>query len=77
MSYFKSEKYTFLGNTLIDCFTSGAFRQAPMFQICFSTFEGRLNLVANVIGDQIQHEFAVKFLNETIDQLDNFLKNDL
>ncbi|MDG4983882.1 hypothetical protein OGZ51_06975 [Lactococcus lactis] len=77
MSYFKSEKYTFLGNTLIDCFTSGAFRQAPMFQICFSTFEGRLNLVANVIGDQIQHEFAVKFLNETIDQLDNFLKDDL
>ncbi|KST90534.1 Siderophore/Surfactin synthetase related protein [Lactococcus lactis subsp. lactis] len=74
MSYFKRNDYTFLGNTLIDCFTSGAFRKAPMYQICFSTFEDRLNLVANVIGDKVQHDFAVKYLHETVDQLDKFIK---
>lgn len=73
MSSLKREDYTFLDNTLVDCFTSGAFRQAPMYQICFSTFEGQLNLVANVIGDQKQHEFSVKLLYETVEQLNKLL----
>lgn len=73
MQALQATNYTFAGTTLTDCFTAGAFRKAPMFQICFSTFEGRLNLVANVIGDQAQHAFADQLLQETIKQFELFL----
>lgn len=73
MSALHAATYTFAGNTLTDCFTAGAFRQVPMYQICFSTFDGRLNLVANVIGDKQQHAFAAQLLQETVDQLEQFL----
>lgn len=73
MSTLKAANYTFSGTTLIDCFTAGSFRQAPMFQVCFSTFENRLNLVANVIGDHTQQAFADQLLQETTKQFELFL----
>lgn len=69
MACLKKEKYHFTDNKILNIFTSGAFRKAPMFQVCFSSYENRLNLVANVIGDGTQQKFAKDLLTEIKEQL--------
>ena len=75
MSIINDSQLNFAGNTLLDCFTAGAYRKAPLYQICFSTFKGRVNLVCNVIGDTAQHAFAQKLLQETLTELEEFAQN--
>ena len=74
MSIIDDTKLTFAGNTLLDAFTSGAYRKAPLYQICFSTFKGQVNLVCNVIGDTDQHTYAKKLLAETLAELESFVQ---
>lgn len=69
MALLEQKDYAFFDNQTLNAFTSGAFRKAPMFQVCFSTFSGNLNLVANVIGDDSQQKFAKKLLEELKEQL--------
>lgn len=58
MAIFEASKLVTQGMAAIDGYTSGSFRQAPLFQICFGSFKGRLNLVCNVIGTKQQQAYA-------------------
>ncbi|WP_071130736.1 hypothetical protein [Enterococcus timonensis] len=69
MSQLSSQQFSLKENTILEAYTSGAFRKTPMFQVCFSSFSGRLNLVANVIGDDKQQQFAKELLQEIKNEL--------
>ena len=48
----------FENNQVEDCILTGGFRTMPHYQICASTFNGRLNLAANVIATPREKQLA-------------------
>lgn len=57
-----ADQLSFADIQLFDAWMSGAFRQVPNFQVCFSTFRKHLNLVCTVSGDQQNQQTAKKYL---------------
>lgn len=58
MAIVDDQQLKFADNQVSDCILTGGFRTMPNYQICASTFNGRLNLAANVIATPAEKQLA-------------------